>query len=171
MVERLLRRDVPSAAPDHQRQLALEVEMRRHRRTDQRGLMADQRIGEPDEHAGLLRQVAPGLGGMGAIVDAGAKNLLRVRDGRQPRDLAQAVVGLRACGDLRDLAQRIRRQRLAQPGKAAAQPLVQGDNAVAGHHAEAGLAARDIARQFHPRPPRRAFCNAARRCRHWHDRL
>ena len=44
-----------------------------------------------------------------------------------------------------------RGERVAQAGIAAAEPLVQGDDAVAGHRAEALLAVGNIAREFHCR--------------------
>src|SRR5262245_8407633 len=80
VVERAPDWDMATAATDHNCKLAFEVEALRHRGADHLALVAGERVGEPDEHARLFWQFAPGLGGMGTLIDAGAENLVRVRD-------------------------------------------------------------------------------------------
>src|SRR5262245_49837639 len=80
VLERALDRDMASTATDHYRKLALEVEALRYRRADHLALVAGQRIGEADEHARLLRQLAPGFRRVRTVIDAGAQDFLRVRD-------------------------------------------------------------------------------------------
>src|SRR4029077_5839337 len=80
--ERAVERDVTSAFADHQRQLALEIEIVRHLGPDQLAAMADQSIGKADEHARLLRQVTAHLASMRAIIDAGAENFIRMWNDR-----------------------------------------------------------------------------------------
>ena len=132
---------------DDQRQLALEIEIVGHRRPDHLAAVADQRIGEADEHARLFRQFAAHLGGVGAVIDAGAENLVRVGNERQEFDVAELVVGL---GVLRRLAHRLHRagrERRAQIGLA--DFIVQRNDAVAAHRAEALLAAGDKTQKPH----------------------
>ena len=74
----------------------------------------------------------------------------------------ELVVGRGAFGGVRDRREPVRRQRVAQARVAAAEPLVQGDHAVAGHHAEARLAVRHIARELHLTAPSRARPAASR---------
>ena len=92
MLQRALDRDVTAARPDHHRKLAFEIEVLRDRRTDHLAVVAGQRVGKPDEHARLLRQFASGLGGVRAIVDAGAEDLVRIRNRRKQLNVR------RACG-------------------------------------------------------------------------
>src|SRR5262245_65586730 len=130
MLERALDRDMAAGAADDERQLALEVEVLRDRRADQLALMADQGVGETDEHAGLLRQLATGLGGVGAVVDAGAEDLVRIGYRREPSDVGEGVVRLRPIGGLLHIAERAGGERIAQAAIAAADPLVEPDHAV-----------------------------------------
>src|SRR5262249_46312361 len=153
VLKRALGRDVTTAAADHDRELAFEIEELRHRRADELALMADQRVGETNEHAGLLGQLAPGLGRVRAVVYAGAKNLFRIRDGRQPCDVGELAVGLGAVDGLSDLVERGHPQGIAQARVTAAEALVQGDYTVTSHDAEARFAIRDIAREPHSKAP------------------
>ena len=58
VVERALGLDVAAGLADDQRQLALEIEIVGYRWPDHFAAVADQRVGEADEHARLLRQFA-----------------------------------------------------------------------------------------------------------------
>jgi hypothetical protein len=159
VLERVLRFDVTSRAPDHDRQLALEVEALRDRRPDHLTLVADKRVDEAREHARLLRDVAPGLGRVRAIVDAGAQDLVGVGDRRQEADVGELVVRLRALGDATDVVERVRGERIAQG--AVDQALVQRDDAVADDDAIRRLFIDDVACEFHVTPC--AYARASRR--------
>ena len=82
VLERVRERDVTSAFADHERKLALEIEIVRNLGPDQFAAMADQSIGQANEYARLLWQVASHLGSMRAIIDAGAENFIRMGNDR-----------------------------------------------------------------------------------------
>src|SRR5712692_9140491 len=75
VIKRTLDWDVAPGASDHDRQLALEIEAFRYQWPDQLTVVASECVGEPDEHAGLLWQIAAGLGCMRSVVDAGTEDL------------------------------------------------------------------------------------------------
>ena len=93
VIERALDRNVAATASDDDRKLALEVEALRHRGANHLAVVAGQRVGESDEHARLFRQLAPGLGGMGAVIDAGAENFRRLRNDRQKSYFIEPAIG------------------------------------------------------------------------------
>ncbi len=64
VIERVLGLDVASGFADDDGEFAFEIKIVRHHRPDHLAVMADQRVGEAHEHARLLRQLAPGLGGV-----------------------------------------------------------------------------------------------------------
>src|SRR5262249_4559857 len=94
VIEGALDRNMAAVAAGDDPKLALEVEALAPPGGGPLALVTGERVAEPDEHARLFRQLAPGLGGVGAVIDAGAENLLRVRDHRQPLDVGRPVVGL-----------------------------------------------------------------------------
>jgi hypothetical protein len=141
-----------AAAADHHRQLALEVEIRRDPRADHLAVVADKRVGQPQEHARLLGNFPAGFARVRAVVDAGAGDHVGVGNDRQEFDLGKRVVGPRVGGRLAHMRQKIAGKRLAQVGGAGAKQLVQRDDAVVGHHAECGLPVGDVACEFHRRP-------------------
>ena len=132
---------------DDQRELAFEIEILGDLRPDHLAAVADQRIGEADEHAGLFRQFAAHFGGVGAVIDAGAENLVRGRNQRQEFDVAELVVGLGGLRRLPHRRHRAGRERRAQIGLA--DFIVQHDDAVAAHRAEALFAIGDKAQKPH----------------------
>jgi hypothetical protein len=73
------------------------------------------------------------------------------RDHRQPFDVAKPVVSLGSIGALLDFGERAGRKRVAQARITTAEALVQGEHAIAAHHAEARLAVGNIARKLHSR--------------------
>ena len=154
MLERALDGDMAAAAANDHGELSFEVEVLRHRGADHFTFMADERVGEPNEHARLLGHLAPSLGGMRAIIYAGTENLFRVRDRRQPLDVAEPVVWFRRFCGFSHVSKRAGCERVAQARGAKA--LVQGDDAIAGHHAEARLATGNVARKLHFKAPFRA---------------
>src|SRR5262249_62434651 len=77
---------------------------------DQFAAVADQGVGKANEHARLFRQFAAHLCGMRAIVDSGAEYLLRLRDDRQERYLAELAVGLGGSCELSYFSQRTSRE-------------------------------------------------------------
>jgi len=149
VLERACDRDMAAAPTDDDRELAFEVETLRHRGADHLGLMAGERSRKPNEHARLLGHFASGFRGMRAIVDAGAQDLLGIRDHRQPSNLAEPVVGLSRLGGLPNFRERASGEGVTQGRVAMAQALVQGEHAIADDHAEAGLAIGDIACKLH----------------------
>src|SRR5580700_8945211 len=78
VVEGVFGRDVAPALADDQRQFAFIIEIIRYARADHGAVVADQRVGEADEHAWLLRQFAADLRRMGAIIDTGAEDFRRL---------------------------------------------------------------------------------------------
>src|SRR5262249_18323670 len=128
---------------------------------DQLAVMADERVGAADEHARLLGDLAAGLGGMRAIVDARAGNQLGVWNDRQELDRRELVIGRGALGGGLDLRQETRTQRLAQA--LAVDAPVHRDHAVAAHHSEQAFAVRHIAEKFHSSCPL-SLRRHARRC-------
>src|SRR5262249_58233595 len=72
----------------------------------------------------------------------------------KPFDVRELVVGFRPVGGLPHIGKRAGGQRLAQAPKASAEPRVQGDDAIADHHAKALLSVCKVACQFHWMPPK-----------------
>ena len=163
MIERALDWDMAATTSDDDRKLALEVEALRHRGADHLAVVAGQRVGEADEHARLFRQLAPSLGGMGAVINASAENFFRVWDHRQPFDVGPLVVGFgRVCG-LPYFSKPAGRERVTQAR--VTETLVQGDDAIVGHYTEARLSIGHIACKLHlQRHVARARWPAESRC-------
>jgi hypothetical protein len=80
---------------DDDGQFAFEIELVGNAGTHQRLAVTDEGIGEAQEHARRRRHVAPGLLGMGAVVDADADDALRVRHHRQELQSGQGRSGAR----------------------------------------------------------------------------
>src|SRR5262249_26407618 len=93
------------------------------------------------------RRVGAGMGGMRGVMEAGAENLFRVWDHRQPFDVGLLVVGLGRVGGLAYFGKPASRERITQAR--VTQTLVQGDHAIASHYAEARLSIGHIARELH----------------------
>ena len=96
---------------------------------------------------GCFGSSRPDLGGMRAVIDAGAEDLVRLGNNRQEFDVAELVIGL---GVLRRLAHRLHRagrERGAQIGLA--DFVVERDDAVAAHRAETVLAAGGKTQKLH----------------------
>ena len=153
--------DVAAGLADDDGKLAFEVEIVGYRRPHHLAVVADQRVGEADEHARLLRQFAAGLGGVGAVIDAGAENFFRLRNHRQEFHVGELAVWL---GVSRSLAHGVH----GAGGKRGAQArvadaIVQSDDAVAAHRTEKLLAVGDKTQNFHCALPLRtaAGCAAA----------
>ena len=104
----------------------------------------------------LMRRLAPGLGRMGAVIDAGTENLVRVWDHRQPLDIGPFVVGLGRVGGLAYFGKPAGRERVTQAR--ATETLVQGDHAIVGHHAETRLSIGHIACKLHSQPHVARYC-------------
>src|SRR5215469_2495284 len=151
VIERSLDRNMPPAAANHHRELALEVEMRRDFGADHLAFMSDQRVGAADEHARLLGDVAPGLARMRAIVDAGTGDELRVGNDGQEGYVGELAIGARLGGRGGDLRDEVLRQRLLEARDADAWTPAHGDDAVVAHHAERGAAVNQIACELHSR--------------------
>ena len=132
---------------DDQRQLAFEIEIVGDLGPDHLAAVADQRVGEADEHARLLRQFAAHFGGVGAVIDAGAENLVRLGNERQEFYVAELMIGLGGLCRLAHRLHRAGRERCAQIGLA--DFVVQRNDAVAAHRAEALLAAGDKTQKPH----------------------
>ena len=135
------------AFADDQRQLAFIIEIVRYARADHFAVVTDQRVGEADEHARLLRQFAADLRRMGAVIDAGAEDFLRVRNHRQEFYIDEPAVGF---GVLRSLAHGVHgagSERGAQVRLPDA--VVHGDNTVAADGAEPFLAVGDETQKLH----------------------
>src|SRR5262249_36709728 len=111
--------------------------------------VADQGVGEAQEHARRGRDVAPGLLRMGAVVDPDTDDALRIRHHRQELDVGHPVIGRLARGGPPDLIERVRRERLMQSRKSSAQATRGIDDAIARYDAECGLAVDHIARELH----------------------
>src|SRR5581483_10070016 len=148
VVERAFDRNMAAALADHHGELALVIEMVGELGADHLALVADQRVGETDEHARLLGQLAAHFGGVRLVVHAGAEDFLGLRDHRQEADLRQLVVRLRPRSRRQDLVQRTRGQCLAQRAV-----RLHCHYAVASDHAEALLAVCEIACEFHRPTP------------------
>src|ERR1700730_16597375 len=104
VVEGVFGRDVTPALADDQRQLAFIIEIIRYAWADHGAVMADQRVGEADEHARLLRQFAAYLRRMGAVLGARAEEFSRLRDHTQEFYVGELSVVL---GVLRVLVHRL----------------------------------------------------------------
>ena len=74
------------------------------------------------------------------------------------------LVGLAPCARCLHLVESAARDRLAQRGEAAAEPVVHGDDAVADDDAERRLAVGDIACEFHASNPASVRPHAEERC-------
>ena len=147
VVEGVFGRDVTPAFADDQRQLAFIIEIVRYTGADHGAVVADQRVGEADEHARLLRQFAADLRRMGAVIDAGAEDFFRARDHRSEFHVGELAVGL---GVFRSLAHGVHRA----GGERGAQicvpdAVIQGDDTVAADRAEPFLPVGGKTQQLH----------------------
>src|SRR5215211_1805282 len=138
---------MPSRTADHDRELAFEIETFRYRWPDHLAVVADKRIGQAHEHARRLGDVAAGLGGVRAIIDAGAEDLVRIGNRRQEAHVGERVIAALALGGPANLVERARRERIAQAAVLGAP--AHGDEAVAGDDTEGGSAVGEIARELH----------------------
>src|SRR5262249_14796474 len=160
-VARALARDVAAGAADHQRDLALVVELLRHLRPHQRLAVRDQRVGRAIEHAGILRhvgiveiEIAVG------VVDADAEDLFRRHQRRQQLDLGERVVGPYAEQRSARLMQRMRPQQVDQGRVPRAEAEAQVAHAVAQYRAIARSPAHIVTGEPHGAPP--SWANIAR---------
>ncbi len=96
---------------------------------------------------GCFGRFAADLGGMGAVIDAGAEDFVRTWNERQKYDVAELVVGLGVLSRLAHRLHRAGRQRGAQIGLA--DLVVERDDAIAAHRAETFLAAGDKTQKLH----------------------
>jgi hypothetical protein len=135
--------------PDHHRELALEVELVGDARTHQRLTVSEQGVGEAQEHARRRRDVASGLLGMGAVIDADADDALRIGHHRQELQGRQCTVRRAAGGEPLDVGERVCRQCLAQARELSVGERRNVDDAIAGHHTEARIAVGYITRELH----------------------
>jgi hypothetical protein len=135
--------------PDHDGELALEVELVGDARAHQRLGVSEQGVGEAQEHARCRRDVAPGFLGMRAVIDADAHDALGSgTTGRNCR-VDNARFGARPAGEPFDLVERVRCECLAQVRELSVGERRNVDNAFASHHPEARLAVGHITREFH----------------------
>src|SRR5262249_18892493 len=125
----------------------------RHGRADHLAVMADERIGKPQEHARLLRDFPSGLARVRAVVDAGAGDHVRIRNYREEFDGGELVLGARIGGGLLDAWQKPARQRLAQVDRLRTEQMIHGDDPVTADDAVSRIAIDDIACKFHEVSP------------------
>jgi hypothetical protein len=89
VVERGPGRDIGGAAPDHECDLGLEVDLLAARRQRHIGAGPYERVGEFGEEGWAVGQLLAGLVRVRAVVDPHADDLVRVGDGREQSDAVE----------------------------------------------------------------------------------
>src|SRR5215469_10337924 len=136
-----------------------------HFRPDQLAAMAHKSVGKADEYARLLRQFARHLGGVRAIIDAGAKNLAWPRDDRLEFYFGEFAIRR---GALRDAAHPIHcagGERRAKVGLC--DLVVERDHAIVAQRSEPVLAVGGEAQKSHALLP--FLAGPAFRNKPWRD--
>ena len=98
------------------------------------------------------------LGRVRAVVDADAEDLAGIGDDGKIFEPVERQVGLGAVGELQHLVERVVfGERVLQRAAAAAQAIGERDDAHVGDDTEGGLAAGEVAREFHVLPSTLCF--------------